>query len=69
MKKKYYAISIIHRQATVLVDGLETNPVNLCWHEGQYGALPVFTNKRTAQRIAKKLGASTELLVFEDSDS
>lgn len=42
--------------------------VRLSWADGQVGAIPVFTNKRKAQRYAKRLGALIQEAYFEEAD-
>ena len=50
--KKYYVLPVVCVRRK-LEDNLY---INLHWHEGQVGALPVFTNKKTLKKVAKLYG-------------
>ena len=58
--KKYYAVSAICRKIKLTTPLGETT-LDLIWADGMCGALPVFTNKRKAQKFAGKV----DIIEFE----
>jgi len=55
-KKHYYLLPMV--DFTITIDGpFGSMPsIPLSWNKGQKGAVAAFTNKRLAQRAARKLG-------------
>jgi hypothetical protein len=63
MAKSLYLITALSRELDVKVvtpayphDIVTKAKVEMNWHDGQIGAMPVFSNKRKAERFAKKHG-------------
>jgi len=48
MPKNYYVVCRISRVA----ETVNNFTVDLRWHDDQYGAMPVFTNKKAAEKCA-----------------
>lgn len=55
MTKKYYAIKLVESEREVQTP-IGYAKLKLQWADGMCGAIPVFTNKKKAQKYAGKQG-------------
>ena len=53
MNKKYYAIGAVERRRSVSFPGGKTS-ILLIWADDMVGVLPVFSNKKKAEKYAGK---------------
>lgn len=69
MPKHYYLLPLVDFTITVETKGMlpAITGVPLSWHDGQVGAVAAFTNKRKAQRVAKRLGIEEPLLITTEA--
>ena len=69
--KNYYLLPCIERSIEIntMVSGIcfPTGNVPLSWMDGQYGAIPVFTNKRIAKREARRLKIKAPIIVLQSA--
>lgn len=63
MERKYYLLPMVDFTITVNSPFGSMTGIPLVWFEGQKGAVAAFTNKRKAQKIAKRLGVEADLIV------
>ena len=53
MSKKYYAIGMVEKRVLTNIG----RGMALTWADGMVGAMPVFSNKKKAQKYAKERGS------------
>ena len=67
--KKYYLLPRVETSLKLRFScgncGNLEHTIKAFWYEGQKGAVSAFTNRRVAQRVAKKLGIPGPLIVVE----
>ena len=68
--KRVYIVMSLRRKAEIRIRDWSsgefiTMPTDLCLAEGVVGVLPVFTNKRKAERFVKSQEMDYEILVAE----
>lgn len=66
MSKLFYVVPIIKKEHEVSINNYPgyTSRLELSWTDGMYGVMPVFTNKRKAEKYAGKL--KHKIIVFEE---
>jgi len=65
--KRYYAVGVVETEAEITGGfGFLTQSIKLNWVDGMNGVLPVFSNKKKAQKyVNSRYGKEVQLITFE----